>query len=116
MGVNREPDYTAEDRQDLRRANRRLKKAQADYERFVSAKPITGVEAPLHSGKEMREAQEELQAAEAEVRRVYTEHLRRDPAFKSKSDQAERVLSEGPPWEDSFSPSEVSMSRDDEEQ
>ena len=102
-------------REKFRQAGERLRAAQADYERFLATTPLEpqdDVEA--HSFEEMQSAGAKLQAAEAEIRELsaelrslYARVLRDDPSFRKRSDEAERRLAAGPPWDDAFSPSEL---------
>lgn len=110
MGAKRQEQ--SPDSEALRLAGQRLKKAQAAYARFAAVTPLEGSEVPVHSGRQMKEAQEELRAAEAEAKRLYTLRLRDDPEFKAASDRAEEALGKGPPWDDAFSPSDLPLSRD----
>ena len=59
------------------------------------------------AGRRLKLAQEDLETAKKEFLDLYAEFLRNDPDFRAKSDAAERRLAEGPPWDDAFSPSEL---------
>lgn len=90
----------------LRHAGRRLKDAQERYDRFVSVAPLKNEDA-IPISKDVKAAQDELQAAKDEFLDLYADFLRNDSAFAEKSAAAERRLAEGPPWEDVISPSEL---------
>ena len=98
----------------MREAGRRLRKAQAAYRRFAATSRL-GSELVPHRAEEMLSAQKELQAAEADFRKVYEERLRRDPEFKKRSDAVEQDLAHGPPWDDAFSPRELLNERGESE-
>lgn len=110
---DQEPDSILRER--FRQASLRLREAQAGYEKFLATTPLPPFEdVEAHSLEEMQAAHEKLEAAEteirelsAEMRSLYAQVLRNDPSFKERSDEAERRLADGPPWDDTFSPSDL---------
>lgn len=81
----------------------RLKRATENYSRFVAVTPLGEKDQSAKRVKEMKAAQDELQAAKDN----YAAILREDPDFKRRSDEAERRLAEGPPWDDVITPAHL---------
>lgn len=101
----RDPELAIEQER-LKKAGRRLRSAQEEYNKLVDATSIEGaglklVEDDLHA------AEMELRAAQEEFLPLYAQHLREDPDFKRKSEEAERRLAEGPPWDDLITPADL---------
>lgn len=101
-------------REEFRQAGKRLRQAQAEYERFLATTPLGQNDVKPHSLKDMQAAGEKLRAAEADIRELsekmrsaYAHVLRNDPSFRERSDEAAQRLADGPPWDDAFSPSEL---------
>lgn len=87
----------------LNEAGRRLRSAQEKYNNLTSSegtelKPVQG---------ELQAAEMELRAAKEEFLPLYARHLREDSEFKRKSEEAERRLAEGPPWDDLITPADL---------
>jgi hypothetical protein len=94
-------------RDTLRHAGRRLKEVQERYDRFVSVAPRKNEDVIPNVFKDVKAAQDELQAARHEFLDLYADFLRNDPAFAEQSAAAERRLAKGPPWEGLISLSEL---------
>ncbi|MFN2525531.1 MAG: hypothetical protein ABR505_04615 [Actinomycetota bacterium] len=97
----------ADDRQELKEAAERLRRAQEQYDHFVNITPLDQKDAPLHALDRMRVAQEELDDATKAFHQLYLRRLKTDPDFAKRSADAEARLSKGPPWDDKFSPTEL---------
>ena len=80
-----------------------LKRATENYSRFVALTPHGQKDQSANRAKEMKALQDELQAAQEN----YAAILREDPDFKKRSDEAERRIAEGPPWDDVITPAHL---------
>lgn len=93
--------------EELKEAAERLRRARHEYDKFVNTTPLNVADVPLHSMEKMKAADTELQDAEEAFHQLYQKRLQMDPEFAKRSSAAEERLSDGPPWDDAFSPSKL---------
>jgi len=96
----------ANEQERLKQAGRRLRSAQENYNKLVGATSSEAAELTLVED-ELRAAEDELRAAKEEFLPLYAQHLREDPEFQRKSEEAEQRLAEGPPWDDLITPADL---------
>lgn len=82
----REAELTDQERVQLVRAHRQLRKAIAGYERFIGGPLAPGEQVPVHDAHQMADAQAAVEAAEAELWRLREELLGwRRPAWAPRA-------------------------------
>lgn len=90
----------------LNEAGRRLRSAQENYNKLAGATSSEDTELkPVRD--DLQAAEMELRAAKEEFLPLYAQSLREDSEFKRKSEEAERRLAEGPPWDDLITPADL---------